>query len=396
MECEVAPLFFHSLDCGNGPPDVKQKHTKQKASQEMLGVTVGLAGGKPTMSANASFTRGASETLESADEKPMPKCDMRWDVGKSWQGPEKDYDCYDVSWWPVVSNRQGITNEMCVDFGLGMNILPNKLYTPGLPQISSILRNQIMIWVSDPTSPAKGHGILVLTSMYIPNIRTNDTLTIYESISANLANNPSWVDDPPTAFENATTHNAAMSVSVAALHRPDTRKISGVLHKLRKLVKSSSSSGSKGKTVLELPLYDAVSRGWDATNQRWKNVVWPSLNSKFQPLDGKDPAVWKLDWKTSTADREVKEVPANITTPTSGEPMPTDIGIEHRGPGSVSGSSADGRTAAGDVLVALGYETASTSATAFESSAHIPVLLITKPGLENGEIKEMTDHGPTM
>ncbi|KAJ6610425.1 hypothetical protein B0H10DRAFT_416320 [Mycena sp. CBHHK59/15] len=61
------------MDCGNGPPDVKQKHTKQKASQEMLGVTVGLAGGKPTMSANASFTRGASETLENADEKvPCP------------------------------------------------------------------------------------------------------------------------------------------------------------------------------------------------------------------------------------------------------------------------------------------------------------------------------------
>ncbi|KAJ6610369.1 hypothetical protein B0H10DRAFT_2225015 [Mycena sp. CBHHK59/15] len=183
-----------------------------------------------------------------------------------------------------------------------------------------------------------------------------------------------------------------MSVSVAALHRPDTRKTSGVLHKLRKLVKSSSSSGSKGKTVLELPLYDAVSRGWDATNQRWKNVVWPSLNSKFQPLDGKDPAVWKLDWKTSIADREVEEVPVNITTPTvaSGESIPTHIGrskvvIDHPGAGSISGSSGDGRTAAGDVLVAAGYETASTSATAFDSSAHIPVVLITKPGLEDRE-----------
>ncbi|KAJ6534420.1 hypothetical protein B0H10DRAFT_132129 [Mycena sp. CBHHK59/15] len=37
------------LDCGSGPPEVKLKHTKQKASQEMLGVTVGLDGGKPTI-----------------------------------------------------------------------------------------------------------------------------------------------------------------------------------------------------------------------------------------------------------------------------------------------------------------------------------------------------------
>ncbi|KAJ6534419.1 hypothetical protein B0H10DRAFT_132180 [Mycena sp. CBHHK59/15] len=257
----------------------------------------------------------------------MPRCDLRWDMGQSWRGPEKDYKCYDVSWWPA-SNRHGIANEMRVHFGLGMTILPNKRYAPGLPQISSILRNQIMVWVSDPTSPAKGRGILVLTSLYIANIQTNDTLTIYERISANLANHSNWVDDPPTAFENPTTHNAAMSVSVAALHRPDTRKTSGVLHKLRKLVKFPSSSGSKGNTVLQLPLYDAVSRGWDATNQRWIDVVWPSLNSKFQPPDGKDPAVWKLDWKTSIADREVEEVPVNITTPTvaSGESMPAHIG----------------------------------------------------------------------
>ncbi|KAJ6615597.1 hypothetical protein B0H10DRAFT_2435354, partial [Mycena sp. CBHHK59/15] len=265
------------VDCGNGPPDVKQKHTRQKASQEMLGVTVGLDGGKPTMSANASFTRGASETLESADEKPIPKCDMRWDVGTPWQGPEKDYDCYDVSWWPA-SDRHGIANEMRVDFGLAMNIVSNKLYTPGLPQISSILRNQIMVWVSDPTSPAKGRGILVLTSLYIPNIQTNDALTIHEKISADLANHSNWLDgkscshvlfhstqshtrsrirltiDPPTAFKNPTAHNAAMSVSVAALHKPDTRKTLGVLHKLRKLVKLPSSSGSKGKTVQQLPL----------------------------------------------------------------------------------------------------------------------------------------------
>ncbi|KAJ6610395.1 hypothetical protein B0H10DRAFT_414100 [Mycena sp. CBHHK59/15] len=114
------------LDCGNGPPDVKQKHTTQKASQEMLGGTVGLDGGKPTMAANAAYTRGATETVETADEKPMPKCDVRWDMGKSWRGPEKDYNCYDVSWWPA-SNHHGTANEMRVHFGLGMNILPNRV-----------------------------------------------------------------------------------------------------------------------------------------------------------------------------------------------------------------------------------------------------------------------------
>ncbi|KAJ7777774.1 hypothetical protein B0H14DRAFT_2631455 [Mycena olivaceomarginata] len=52
----------------------------------------------------------------------------------------KDFQSYDVSWFPEMDPEK-VAYEMRVELGLGMYIRHNK---PGMPEISSILRNRHM------------------------------------------------------------------------------------------------------------------------------------------------------------------------------------------------------------------------------------------------------------
>ncbi|KAJ7702699.1 hypothetical protein B0H17DRAFT_118894 [Mycena rosella] len=156
------------LDFGYSPPDVKLKRTNQTSTAVSGGGGVSLTGVVPTFSGNASYTRTGGDTLESADEKPMPRCEMRYDLGKGWERVDaddlgKDFESYDITWRPA-SDRDNVAHEMYVEFGLGMHLRQDEL-AEGLPPISFVLRNQIMVWVSDPALHSKGRGILLLTSV---------------------------------------------------------------------------------------------------------------------------------------------------------------------------------------------------------------------------------------
>jgi len=51
------------------------------------------------------------------------------------------------------------------------------------------------------------------------------------------------------------------------------------------------------KIVQDVPVHTHVRRGWDHTNLKWQNVVWPKLDCNLQPLQGKSTAAWRLDWQ---------------------------------------------------------------------------------------------------
>ncbi|KAJ7703277.1 hypothetical protein B0H17DRAFT_97883 [Mycena rosella] len=173
----------------------------------MSGGSISLAGIMPTLSVNAA-----------------PKCEVRATLGKSWdcavaETLGKDFASYDVRWLPT-SDRDNIPHEMQVEFGLGMNLYPNK---EEKECISSVLRHQITVWVLDP-GPTKCRGILLLTSTYIPDALTETRLTMHESITVNL--NEQWSKAPPTTYLEEGTQNsdAAMSVSLAAFDKSKKKK----------------------------------------------------------------------------------------------------------------------------------------------------------------------------
>ncbi|KAJ6567954.1 hypothetical protein DFH09DRAFT_1155508 [Mycena vulgaris] len=306
------------LDFGYGAPDVKLKHTSQTSTSISGGGGFSLTGVVPTVSANASYTRGGGKGLESADETPMPKCPVRYDLGKRWERDDadkigKDFESYDVSWLPG-SDREHVAHEMQVEFGLGMNMRHDKrLYKEGLPSISFVLRNQIIVWVYDSDLRTKGRGILLLTSTYIPDALTRECLTIYETTTADLSN--PWTEDPPVADRDPGPQDAAMSVSVAALDKSKKRRPPSILGKFLDKI-SFKSSGSEGDdTTPALPMYETVSRGWDATNMRWRNVIWPTLDHEFHGVSNNSKrAAWKLRWQT--------DPPSNTATAVAGELVP--------------------------------------------------------------------------
>ncbi|KAF8198799.1 hypothetical protein K438DRAFT_1966766 [Mycena galopus ATCC 62051] len=176
------------LDLGFGPPETRIKRCNQDSSTKTGGGSFGLEGLVPVLNINAACTRGVTQTMEIADEKPIPKCATRHDLGKSWDREEaekagKDFRSYDISWLPA-RDGENIAYEMYVEFGLGMYLRKKKQRE--LPHISSVLRNQVMVWVSDPDLSAKGMGILLMTSTYIPDALTKETLEIHETTTVDL------------------------------------------------------------------------------------------------------------------------------------------------------------------------------------------------------------------
>ncbi|KAJ7775945.1 hypothetical protein DFH07DRAFT_73021 [Mycena maculata] len=135
---------------------------------------------------------------------------------------------------------------------------------------------------------------MLLTSTYVPNTLTEERLTMHESTTVNLKTK--WSQDPPVGGPSEAPYDAGMSVSVAALDKSEKKKSS----KLGKIInKLSFKSPAAGKLPTPaLPMYETVSRGWDATNLRWRNVVWPSLDQDFQRVQNNSDAAWKLEWNT--------------------------------------------------------------------------------------------------
>ncbi|KAJ7478754.1 hypothetical protein B0H11DRAFT_2028561 [Mycena galericulata] len=312
------------LDFGYERPDTKRKVTSQKSTSTTGGATFGLTGLVPSLTVTGGYTRGGGENVEVADEKPMPRCNIDYDLGKRWDPEEarkvkKDFHSYDVSWLPAM-NRQKVAHEMRVEFGLGMRIRQKKLlYGPGLPQISSILRNQIVIWVHDPDLRSKSRGVLLLTSTYIPDVRTDKRLTIHETTTANL--DVQWSQDPPVAEPVEVPYNAATWVSVAALNK-SKKKISSTVGKFFDKLSFKSSAAAGKSSTAELPIYETVSRGWDTTNKRWKNVLWPTLDQDFRRVNNKqEGAAWKLVWSTNTGPPAPAPPALPIPTVTVSQPL---------------------------------------------------------------------------
>jgi hypothetical protein len=55
-------------------------------------------------------------------------------------------------------------------------------------------------------------------------------------------------------------------------------------------------------TERDIAIDTHVCQGWDHTNFKWQQVVWPQLDCNLQPLRGKSTAAWRLDWRCGHAD----------------------------------------------------------------------------------------------
>ncbi|KAJ7231365.1 hypothetical protein C8J57DRAFT_182086 [Mycena rebaudengoi] len=166
------------LPRGFDPPLVKATRNKQGKNQTTASMTVGIESMQPTFITSASRSRTAAETLQLADEKPVPMCRVTEQIGKEWEEVDKSFSSYDVAWEPMTSKNK-VSYPVNIRFGMGLEFSGKEERNINkLPSISHILRNQIIIWVFDPELKAKVRGMIVLTTTYIADVKITEPLTI--------------------------------------------------------------------------------------------------------------------------------------------------------------------------------------------------------------------------
>jgi hypothetical protein len=57
--------------------------------------------------------------------------------------------------------------------------------------------------------------------------------------------------------------------------------------------------GQRPRTpAVDIPPQEYLARGWDATNNQWRNVLWPALDQHFRAADlERTSPVWNIKWK---------------------------------------------------------------------------------------------------
>ncbi|KAJ7812308.1 hypothetical protein B0H14DRAFT_3879711 [Mycena olivaceomarginata] len=157
-------------------PDKIYRHGQQQQIQRGTQAAVGFSEGSPLATATFSYNRNNAVMLEAADSKVMPRCRVHHETGAEWDKEDKSYSSYNIAYQLQDTQLNAARSEfhpLEVKVGMGINLQPAGSEKP-LPQISFVNRNQVLIWVSDPTSKAQIRGVVVLMSSYLDNIRTEE------------------------------------------------------------------------------------------------------------------------------------------------------------------------------------------------------------------------------
>ncbi|KAF7358456.1 hypothetical protein MVEN_00896100 [Mycena venus] len=186
-ESIIEPRF---LNRGFELPGKTYKHGQQRQIQKGFQGSLGCSHLGPSGTATLSYNRHKTTVLEATDDKVMPKCRVDSEPGDEWDEGDKSYSSFNIAYQLQEMPLDGERSEsrpLEVKVGMGIRLRPAfQASKIPLPQISFVHRNQILIWVSDPTSKARIRGIMVLMSSYLDNITTEEELSIYEQATIAL------------------------------------------------------------------------------------------------------------------------------------------------------------------------------------------------------------------
>ncbi|KAJ7898421.1 hypothetical protein B0H13DRAFT_807012 [Mycena leptocephala] len=278
-------------------PDKLYKCGQQQQSQRGFQAAVGFSQGTPLGTATFSYNRNNNAILEATDSKVMPRCRVEYETGDEWDEGSKSYSSYNITYQLQdirLNAERSELHPLEVKVGMGINLRPAGSEKP-LPQISFINRNQVLIWVSDPTLKAQIRGILVLMSSYLDDIRTEEKLSIYEQEEITLK------AGPLIQTKGEDHKPGTISLSIAQVQNQSAsgsnKFASAVPAFISKLGQRSSVS-----PLTSIPPHEYLARGWDANNNEWRSVLWPALDKHFRAADlERTSPVWKIQPKWTQA-----------------------------------------------------------------------------------------------
>ncbi|KAJ7033547.1 hypothetical protein C8F04DRAFT_1104252 [Mycena alexandri] len=283
----VERKFLHR---GFDRPEQLYQRSQQRQIQKGIKAALGFSQGTPLATTSFSYNQNSDTTLEATDSKVMPRCRVDYEIGARWNINNKSYSSYDICYQAQDIRLDAERHEFYpleVKVGMGINLHPAGSEKT-LPKISFIHRNQILMWVSDPISRSRIRGIVVLMSSYMDDISTKKKLSIYEREELELSTGS-------LARAKEEEHKpGTISLSIAQVQNQgatsSNKSRAGVSAVISKFVQRSPAS-----PVTCIPRQEYLARGWDASNNTWRSVVWPELDKHFRAAGfEKTPQVWKI------------------------------------------------------------------------------------------------------
>ncbi|KAJ7099365.1 hypothetical protein B0H15DRAFT_544074 [Mycena belliarum] len=287
-----------NLDCGFSAPTQTYKHTTTTTVQNGCTLGIGMSGTIPAPTANAAYThnRSTASALEALDSKPMPLYKVKAGVGEEYA--DQDGKClrsYNYSYTPT-HNSVDPEDETSVDvgFAMGINIYQDETLPP--PQVSCLNRNQIFMWIRDPSSKSKVRGLIILTANGVNNIRQNSKTRISERLNIDLETGQT-TDRKTLTEKHESGSKLSMSVvpisqKTRTFKRKQTRPPS-TFQKVRKhkVTRSVISLFKRPSPQVTFAARESVDRGWDASNNRWRDAIYPDLDKHFRVVKDADPTL---------------------------------------------------------------------------------------------------------
>ncbi|KAJ6564298.1 hypothetical protein B0H19DRAFT_1285671 [Mycena capillaripes] len=285
------------------------KHTTKTVKTKTRGFTgtASIMGGmNPTGGAKLALNKTNSDGTEKQNDRVTPTWVVGYENGGKWSRDGQSYWGQNVSFY----QPEGPTaHDMRVEYSMGINVgdQENPENTQ-LPRISFVTRNQIILWVPDKSLKARGYGILVFTSSYIPEIETKTALYMVENQKVDLIGNSLFgtfyvaagsnvsncIKDVPEPDKAAPTYPALLALSVAVPPSDEKPNLFRQMANKLAVLSQRKTEDTSDSRISALPLYDFKARGWDATTEEWRMPVYPRLDRALRRAEDQTVDVYDL------------------------------------------------------------------------------------------------------
>ncbi|KAJ7133733.1 hypothetical protein C8R43DRAFT_644622 [Mycena crocata] len=153
------------MACGFDKPTHTYKQSQATNNQHSLTGAVGISGIVPAPTGTLTYANGQSttNTIDAADSEPMPPYVVATEPGES--RPTQDGKCYRAYNYSYVPRPDALCADSepnpSVDVGFALGL---SLHDDGSspPKIGHVNRNQISVWVQDPSLRSKIRGIVLM------------------------------------------------------------------------------------------------------------------------------------------------------------------------------------------------------------------------------------------
>ncbi|KAJ7478597.1 hypothetical protein B0H11DRAFT_2027947 [Mycena galericulata] len=293
-----------NLDCGFEEPTKTLKTIFSENIQNSLGVTAGFTGVHPAPTVKATYSRNKSSThgLEATDSEPAPLYTVTPSPGESYlQREGKSYRSYNYAYAArddlfCRKDRKMPPPTIGFAYGINFNHYNSEHERLSPPRVSYINRNQIFVWVEDPSLRSKILGTVMLFSDYVKNIRTPSQLTTVNECTVELETGKKIHSFSSVARD---ARDGAISLDVVPVHQekyiPEAVQYKGpsTLKRLGTRAAQAAQKISRRPPSPQLTLVpqEVVARGWDVTNCRWRDAIYPELDKHLRVPRAEDPSL---------------------------------------------------------------------------------------------------------